>query len=119
MTLEEVIKADTASIAKAYPLIMPVDAADTCIVYQLISSPELHAAQYVIPRVQLACWAKTYGAAVTLGNTVRALFWGRHVTVSGLHYRSTVLNAFDGQPDTDAGRYCRIVDVRFDYRNPT
>jgi hypothetical protein len=119
VTLEEVVKAELASIAPAYPTIMPSGAADTCIVYQLISAPELEVAEYVRPRVQLACYAKGYGAAVALGNQARALFHNRHVTTSGVHYRAWVENAYDGPPENDAGRYVRIVDVRFDYRNPT
>lgn len=118
MTLEEVICAETAAIAPAYPLILPADALDDAIVYQLIDEPELQAIGYVTPRVQLACWSKTYGAAVALANQVRSLFWGRHMTVSGLHYRSMVIDIADGNPDLDAGRYVRLVDVRFDYRNP-
>lgn len=119
MTLEEVIKADTASIAPAYPLIVPNGAADECIVYQLVSAPELEVAEYVRPRVQLGCYAKSYGAAVVLANEVRALYYNRHVTVSGVHYRAYVDNVYDLPPETDTGLYGRGVDVRFDYRNPT
>ena len=119
MTLEEVIVSETAAIAPAHPLVMPTNAADECIVYQLISAPELHMATYVLPRVQLACWARSYGAAVALAAEVRNLFYERHVTVSGLHYRSEVIQRLDGNPDLDSGRYCRIVDVRFVYADPT
>jgi hypothetical protein len=66
--------------------------------------------------VQLACWADTYGAAVALGNAVWNLFEGRHVTVSGLHYRCFAVDTRDGNPDLDVGRFCRIVDVRFMHR---
>lgn len=119
MTLEEVIKAELASIAPAHPKVMPAGAADTCIVYQLISAPELEVDEYVRPRAQFACYAKSYGAAVALANQVRALFYNRHVTTSGVHYRSWAENTYDGPPENDSGRYARIVDVRFDYRNPT
>ena len=117
MTIEEVIKADTASIAPAYPLVIPAGAPDECIVYQIVSAPETQMNKYVSPRVQLGCWAKSYGAAVALANEVRDLYWGRHVTVSGLHYRSMVIDSRDGVPDLDAGLFSRQLDIRFEYRN--
>ncbi len=119
MTLEEVIVAETAAIAPAHALVMPTGAAARCIVYQVLSAPELRLSEYVQPRVQLACWAPTYAEAVAMAQQVRNLFYERHVTTSGVHYRSWVAGMFDGNPDLDIGRYCRIVDVRFDYRNPT
>ncbi len=119
MTLEEVIVTETAALAVSYPLVMPADATLPCIVYQVISGPELQVATYVQPRVQFACWATTYGAAVTLGRAVRSRFYNRHVTIDGLHYRSLVINSLDGNPDLDAGLFVRLVDVRFEYRNPT
>ena len=119
MTLEEVIVVETEDLATSYPLIMPADATLPCIVYQVISGPELQVATYVQPRVQFACWAKTYGAAVALGRQVRTRFYHRHVTIEGHHYRSMVDDTRDGNPDLDAGLYARLVDVRFLYRNPT
>ena len=119
MTLEEVITADTASIAPLYPLIVPAGAPDECIVMQLITGPEFGANEYVLPRVMLKCYAKSYGAAVALGNEVRALYYSRHVTVSGVHYRARVVSVYDLPPETDTGLYGRGVDVRFVYRNPT
>lgn len=118
MTIEEVIVADTVGIAPAYPQLLPVNAADECIVYQVVSAPEFEVCEYVGLRVQLSCFAKSYGGAVALGNEVRAFYYQRHVTVSGIHYRAWVQNVYDAPPETDTGRYARIVDVRFDYRNP-
>jgi hypothetical protein len=118
MTLEEVIVTETAAIASAFPLVAPVDAPAKCIVYQLIGALESQMDGYVGQRVQLGCWARSYGDAVALANTVRSRFWGRHVTVGGVHYRSMVLGMRDGNPDLEAGRFSRLVDVRFDYRNP-
>lgn len=116
MSIEEVIVSETASIAPAHPLVQPSGTTGNCIVYQLISDPPLHMANYVHPRVQLACWADSYAGAVSLEEDVWTLFENRHVTVDGLHYRSMVINRLDGNPDLDTGRYCRIVDVRFFYR---
>lgn len=116
MTLEEVIVSETASLAPAHPLIQPTGTSGDCIVYQLIADPPLHMANYVQPRVQLACWSDSYAESVALEGEVWALFEGRHVTVDGLHYHSQVGNRLDGNPDLDIGRYCRIVDVRFVYR---
>lgn len=118
MTLEEVIVSETAAIATAYPLVVPVDAPDECIVYQLIGAPESQMNGYVGQRVQLGCWATSYGDAVALANAVRSRFWGRHATVSDVHYRSMVITMRDGIPDLEAGRFSRLIDVRFDYRNP-
>jgi hypothetical protein len=88
-------------------------------VYQVISAPELEVAEYVRPRLQVACWAATYGGAVALANAVRACFYNQHLSVLGVHFRSWIANVMDGEPDLETGRFCRIVDVRFDYRNPT
>lgn len=118
MTLEEVIVSELAGTAPAHALVIPPDGVLPCVVYQLISGPESQMNSYTSPWVQLACWATRYGAAVALANQVRSLFYHRHVTVGGLHYRSVVENTVDGNSDLEAGRYSRIVDVRFDYRNP-
>ncbi len=117
MTLEEVITTQTAGIAPAYPLIMPAEAAADCIVYQMISGPQ-DFGDHTSPRFQLACWSRTYGGAVALGDSVRQAMHMRHATVDGIHYTSMVINEMDGNPDIDAGRYARIVDVKFFYQKP-
>ncbi|NLO27376.1 MAG: hypothetical protein GX113_04235 [Actinobacteria bacterium] len=116
MTIEEAIVSELASLASAHPLIQPAGFKGLCVVYQLVGDPPTHLNRYVEPRVQLACWADSYAAAVGLETQVWDLFEGRHVTVDGLHYRSMVIDRRDGQPDLDLGRFCRIVDVRFFYR---
>ena len=113
MTLEEVIRSELASIAPAHPLVMPPDAVLPCVVYQLVSAPESQMSKKVRSRLQLMCWATSYASAVALAGQVRDLFYQRHTTVSGLHYRSQIDNTYDGQPDLDTGRYGRGVDVLF------
>ena len=117
MTIEEIIVSETASIAPAYPLIMPAGAAADCIVYQMISGSQ-DFGDHTQPRVQLACWSRTYGGAVALGDSVRQALHMRHATVGGIHYTSMVVNEMDGNPDTDAGRYARLIDVKFFYQKP-
>lgn len=102
-----------------HPLIAPQNAVPPYVVYQLISAPELVIREYVSPRLQFTCWAATYGGAVALANAVRSCFYNQHLTVLGVHFRSWIANVMDGEPDLDSGHFSRIVDVRFDYRNPT
>lgn len=117
MTIEEVVVSALASIAKAHPNVMPSGSAVPCIVYQMISGPS-DFAEHVTPRFQLACWASSYGGAVTLGDAVRNAMHQKHATVSGLHYHSMVVNEMDGNSEPDVGLFCRIVDVKFFYQKP-
>ncbi len=119
MTIEEVIVTQLAAVATTYPLVMPPNAALPCVVYQRVSGAQLHVSDYTTPRYQLACWATTYAAAVALGASVRSTFADQHLTVSGLHFHSMVINDMDGDPDVDTGLFRRIVDVRFLLREPT
>jgi len=126
-TIEEaavsLVKADAAVGALAgddiFPKRMPPGQTTDCIVYQVISAPELRVAEYVRPRIQFSCWGTTYAKAVALANAVRACFFDQHLTVLGVHLRCWVDNIMDGEDDEATGRYSRIVDVRFVYRNPT
>lgn len=125
-TIEEAavsrLKADAGVLAitsKHHPLVAPQNEVPPFTVYQVISAPELRNLGYVIPRLQIACWALTYAGAVALANVVRACFYNQHLTVAGVHFCSDIINTMDGEPDLEAGHYCRIVDVRFYYRNPT
>jgi hypothetical protein len=108
-----------AITTKHHPLVAPQNAVVPYTVYQGVSAPELETHEYVRPRLQVSCWAATYGGAVALANAVRACFYNQHLTVLGIHFRSWIENTMDGEPDLDTPRYCRIVDVRFDYQNPT
>lgn len=116
MTIEEVIVTECSALAPTYALVEPPAVTGECIVYQLVSEVPVHMVDYVEPRVQLACRASSYGAAVQLANRVWQTFEGRHVTVGGVHYRSMVVNVLDGEPELDAGRYSRFVDVMFTVR---
>jgi hypothetical protein len=126
-TIEEVIvnrlgadaTVDALIDGRVHALVMPQNATLPCIVYQLVSGPDLEIAEYVRPRIQLSCWASTYPQAVALANAARACFYNQHLTVLGVHFRSWTENTMDDDPDLEAGRYRRIVDVRLDYQNPT
>ncbi|MFH0914833.1 MAG: DUF3168 domain-containing protein [bacterium] len=102
-----------------YPMVAPQGADPPYVVYQNISAPELEVAEYVRPRFQLTCWAASYSGAVALANAARACFYNQHLTVLGVHFRSWIANIMDGEQDAPTSRYSRIVDVRFDYQNPT
>ena len=106
-----------AITTKHHPLVMPQNAVLPLTVYQVISGPP-DFIDHVNPRIQVACWAVSYSAAVALGNAVRAAMHMQHATVSGLHFQSMVVNEMDGNPDLDAGHFCRIVDVKFFYQKP-
>lgn len=102
-----------------HPLVAPQGAAPPFVVYQLISGPETEVAEYWRPRYQMSCYAASYGGAVTLANEVRSCWYNRHLTVLGVHLRSWIANVMDGEHEPELNRFCRIVDVRFDHRNPT
>ena len=108
-----------AITSKHYPLVSPQKETPPYTVYQVISAPELGIAEYVLPRIQVACWDASYSGAVALANIVRAAFYGQHLTVLDVHFRSWIANCMDGEPDLESGRFCRIVDVRLIYENPT
>lgn len=99
--------------------VAPQGADPPFIVYQLISGPETEVAEYWRPRYQFACYATSYGGAVALANAVRSCWYAQHVTVLGVHLRSWIANVIDGAHEPELGRFCRIVDVRFDHRNAT
>lgn len=100
-----------------HPLVAPQAATPPYVVYQLISNPELQLNGYVMPRLQLACWGASYSEAVELANAVRNCWYNKHMTVLGVHLHSWVANQMDGNRDETTKRCCRIVDVRFTYRN--
>jgi hypothetical protein len=119
MTIEEVIVTKLAAVAPAHPLVMPIGAVLPCVVYQRISGQPLFVGDYTNPRYQLSCWAASYAAAVALGASVRSAFFDQHVTVSGVHFHSQVINDRDDAPDLDTGLFRRLIDVRFFLREPT
>ena len=75
MTIESVIAAKLASVGTFYPVTMPNKGATLpggC--YQFISQVETRhhgGADMVRRRLQVSCWATSYAAAVTLGDSVR------------------------------------------------
>lgn len=76
MTIESVIAGKLAAVGQVYPVTMPktgVVLPGMC--YQFISEIQMrhHGGEDMVRRrLQVSCWAKTYAAAVTLGDSVRA-----------------------------------------------
>jgi len=97
----------------------PQGAEPPYVVYQMISCPDLHLANYLSPRLQFACWESSYAKAVVLAKAVRACFDSRHLTVLGVHFHSWADNVMDGDFVPELERFSRIVDVRLYYRDPT
>ncbi len=75
MTIESVIYSKLASIGATYPVTMPTNATLPGMTYQFISETNMrhHGGEDMVKRrLQVSCWANTYAAAVTLGDSVRA-----------------------------------------------
>jgi len=76
MTLDSVIAAKLAAVGTFYPLSMPKQGATLpggC--YQFISEVNTRhhgGADMVRRRLQVSCWARTYAAAITLADSVKA-----------------------------------------------
>ena len=108
MTIESVIVGKLQSVGAVYPLSLPTGATLPAMVYQFISEiPIGHQGgeDMVPPRLQVACWAKTYAAAVTLGDSVRAALNLNQTNIELI----TAVNISDFK-DPEAELYRRIVE---------
>lgn len=108
MTIESVIASKLQSLGAVYPLAMPVGATLPGMCYQFISEiPMRHhgGADMVRRRLQVSCWAKTYAAAVTLGDSVRAALDLNQTNIELI----TAENISDFK-DPEAELYRRIVE---------
>lgn len=75
MTIESVIVAKLQSVGAVYPLSMPTGATLPGMAYQFISELNMptHSNKGTTRyRLQVACWGKTYAAAITLKDSVKA-----------------------------------------------
>lgn len=108
MTIESVIVSKLSSIGAVYPLSMPKGATLPGMCYQFISEiPMRHhgGADMVRRRLQVSCWAKTYAAAITLGDSVRAALDLNQTNIELI----TAENISDYK-DPEAELYRRIVE---------
>lgn len=108
MTIEAVIAGKLASVGAAYPVTMPEGATLPGMCYQFISEIPFRAHSGEIltrRRLQVACWAKTYAAAVTLGDSVRAALNLNQTNIELI----TAENISDFK-DPESGLYRRIVE---------
>jgi hypothetical protein len=76
MTIENDVDTVLSSLGTVYPLSMPdQNASLPCMVYQFISERPFrsHSGKSLSRRrLQVSCWATTYGAAITLSESVKA-----------------------------------------------
>jgi hypothetical protein len=108
MSIESIITTKLQAVGAVYPLQMPVGATLPAMVYQFISEiPMRHhgGADMVRRRLQVSCWGKTYAAAVTLGDSVRAALDLNQTNIELI----TAENISDFK-DADAELYRRIVE---------
>ena len=108
MTIESVIYSKLSAVGAAYPLSMPVGATLPAMVYQFISEIPMrhHGGQDMVRRrLQVSCWGKTYAAAVTLGDSVRAALNLNQTNIELI----TAENISDYK-DPEAELYRRIVE---------
>ena len=108
MTIDSVIYGKLATVGAAYPLSMPPGATLPGMAYQFISEiPMRHhgGADMVRRRLQVACWAKTWAAAVTLADSVRAALDLNQTNIELI----TAENISDFK-DPEAELYRRIVE---------
>lgn len=109
MTIESVIASKLAAVGTFYPLSMPKHGATLpggC--YQFISETNLpnHSnAGTVRYRLQVSCWARSYAAAITLKDSVKAALSYNKDQVQLI----TPQNGGDFE-DPEAGLYRKIIE---------
>jgi hypothetical protein len=109
MTIESVIYGKLAAVGVAYPLAMPATGATLpAMVYQFISEINMrhHGGQDMVRRrLQVACWANTYAAAVTLGDSVKSA-----LNLNQSNIELITAESISDFKDPEAGLYRRIVE---------
>lgn len=74
--------------ARIYPLIMPQDGALPALVYTIVSAVPINSlggfSGLINPRVQIDCWAKTYGQAKALAEAVHQAMDTRNANFDAL-----------------------------------
>lgn len=108
MTIESVIYGKLAAVGAVYPLTMPTGATLPGMCYQFISEINFrhHGGQDMVKRrLQVSCWANTYAAAVTLGDSVCAAL---NLNQSNIELITTE-NISDFK-DAESQKYRRIIE---------
>ena len=109
MTLDSVIASKLASVGTFYPLKMPNQGATLpggC--YQFISEVNMRhhgGADMVRRRLQVSCWARTYAAAITLADSVKAA-----LDLNRSNIELIVAETISDYIDEEAALYRRIVE---------
>lgn len=98
-----------------HPLRIPPGPTFPLIVYQRVSSPELHVADYVEARYQFSCWAETHPEAEDTALALRTRLEGFHGSLGATHVRSLVVNRIDDY-DQLTGLWRVILDAKLFYR---
>lgn len=108
MTIESVIASKLASVGATYPLSMPTNATLPGMCYQFISEVQMrhHGGQDMVRRrLQVSCWARTYAAAVTLGDSVKAA-----LNLNQTNIELITAETISDFKDAEAEMYRRIVE---------
>lgn len=108
MTIESVITSKLQSVGAVYPLTIPTGGTLPAMCYQFISEIQMRhqgGADMVRRRLQVSCWGKTYAAAVTLGDSVKAALNLNQTNIELI----TAENISDFK-DPEAELYRRIVE---------
>jgi hypothetical protein len=104
---------------RVYPMRLPQGSILPAIVFQGISHTreDSHSGPSLPhPRIQLNCWAETYGGAKNLSRQVRVALDGYRGTWSGVEIqRVKVANMLDDQEE-ELSRYRVIIDIIVWYR---
>ena len=109
MTIESDIYTALAACGAAYPVSLPANPSMPSMSYRFVSETQMrHESGNSLTRrrLQVDCWAKTYTAAITLGNSVKTAL---DLRVSNPFKLITAENAAD-LSDPEAGIYHRMLE---------
>lgn len=108
MTIDSVIATKLAAVGAVYPLSMPAGATLPGMCYQFISETPMryHGGENLVRRrLQVSCWAKTYAAAITLADSVRAA-----LNLNQTNIELITAETIADFKDAEAELYRRIVE---------
>lgn len=100
---------------RVHRLRIPPDPTFPLIVYQRVSSPELHVGGYVEPRFQFSCWDETDTGADAVAGALRTALEKYHGAMGTTHVRALVANQLDDH-DELSGLWRVILDAHLLYR---
>ena len=91
-----------------YPLSIPEGGAFPCVVYQRISTPQIRSHEAVEmehPRIQLACWGKTFAQAVVTAETVKTA-----LDLNQIDFKLAVQEGELDLKEPESNLYRRVLD---------